>query len=108
MKGKGILLHDDYELQVKPVRNAAGMIISGLRIGNTLYQNQCLILKLYPGSLVLNPVVGVGIDDMLLGNDFLEWRRKIRQQLELDGQEVAKVAISVTGKPMIDAQYSKG
>lgn len=104
MKGKGILLGDDYDLQIQPVRDDGGKIVSGLMIGNTLFQNQALILSFQPGELKLNPYVGVGIAGMLHGKDYLKWRRTIRQQLEYDGQVVTKVSLNAK-KLEIDATY---
>ena len=106
MRGKGILIDDNYALAVKAVRGTDGRIVSGLRIGNTLYQNQALLLSFRPGSLKSAPVVGVGIADALLDHDFLGWRRRIRQQLELDGQKVTSVAFSSNQPLTIDAEYS--
>ena len=108
MRGKGILIDDSYELLIAPVLDSTGKIVSGLIVGNTLYQNQALILIFQPGAIKLSPVVGVGITDALLDNDFLAWRRKIRQQMELDGQTVRKVTFSDKQQLAIDASYSNG
>lgn len=105
MKGKGILIDNDYNLQVLPVRGADGKIVSGLRIGDTLRQNQGLILILQPGEIKREPVVGVGIEDIALDNDFLRWRRSIRQQMELDGQDVREVIFYMNQNLNIDAKY---
>lgn len=106
MKGTGILLNDTYALQIVPKRDASGRITQGLQIGNTLYQNQALILLFHPGEIKLSPLVGVGIEDMLNDQDYLPWRRKIRQQMELDGQQVKDVSFSSDHKLNIDAGYS--
>ncbi len=68
-----------------------------LLVDDVLRQNQGLILSLHKGELKENPAVGVGIHDMLLDNDPIYWRTQIKEQLEMDGQSVAKVAITTTG-----------
>lgn len=105
MKGTGILLDDTYDLQVIAKRDGTGRIISGLQLGNTLYQNQALILIFQPGEVKLNPLIGAGIEDMLNDQDYLVWRRRIRQQLELDGQLVTGVRFSADRNLIIDAAY---
>ena len=47
---KGITLKD-YEVVIQPHRGPDGKIISGLVIGDTLHQNQALILHLHKGEL---------------------------------------------------------
>jgi hypothetical protein len=105
MKGKGILLNDNYDLQVAPVRAADNKIISGLVVGNTLYQNQAIILQVQPGEIKEMPVLGVGINDVALDDDFLYWRQRIRKHMELDGQDVNEVRFDLNKKLVIDAAY---
>lgn len=106
MKAKGILINDNFELSISIKRDAEGKIVSGLVIGNILYQNQALILIINAGEVKTNPIVGVGIGDIVNDNDYLGWRRRIRQQMELDGQKVTKVSFSQNQKLEIDAKYS--
>lgn len=68
-----------------------------LFVGDVLRQNQALVLSLHKGELKENPSVGVGISDMLLDNDPIYWRTLIKEQLEMDGQTVDKVTITMTG-----------
>ena len=75
-----------------------------LFVGDVLRQNQALVLSLYKGELKENPSVGVGISDMLLDNDPIYWRTLIKEQLEMDGQTVDKVTITMTGIK-IEAKY---
>lgn len=107
MRGTGILLNDDFDLKILPVRDGSGKIVSGVQVGNTLFQNQALILLCHPGEIKEVPQMGAGIEDVLLDNDYLEWRRKIRMQMELDGQQVNSVQFSNTQKLMIDAKYNR-
>jgi len=108
MKGKGIVITDDYDLQISVQRDATGKIISGLVIGNTLYQNQALILIAQPGEIKSSPIVGVGAENMINDQDFLGWRRTIQLQMELDGQSVKKVVFGKNQNLEIDAKYGNG
>ncbi len=101
---KGILLNAHYAPLIRPLRNEQGQITQGLRIGNSLYQSQALILQLHKGELKENPAVGCGIEDMLLDNDPIYWRTLIREQLEMDNQQVNSIKITTQGIA-IDAHY---
>ena len=68
-----------------------------LALGDTLRQNQALLLLLHKGELKERPAVGVGISDMLLDNDPIYWRTSIKEQLEMDGQKVGSVKIMRDG-----------
>lgn len=100
---RGIQL-EDYDLAVKVEKDNAGKIISGVIIGDTLQQNQALILKMHKGELHEDPSVGVGISDMLLDHDSESWKREIREQMELDGQTVNSVSIEANDI-IIDSTY---
>lgn len=96
----GILLADSDILFVPIIevkRDERGKIVGGLAIGDILTQNQALILTLHPGELKNNPSVGCGISDMLLDNNPLYWRARIREQLEMDGQKVEHVKVTKNG-----------
>ncbi len=75
-----------------------------LALGDTLRQNQALLLLLHKGELKERPAVGVGIGDMLLDNDPLYWRTQIKEQLQMDGQRVERVKLNRNGIE-IDATY---
>lgn len=105
MRGIGIQLTADFDLDILPIRGSDGKIKTGFRLAATLPQNQACILVMYPGELKEVPHLGVGIEDMLLDNDWLRWRRKIRMNMELDGQKVDDVQL-VKGKLIIDAKYN--
>ena len=100
---KGITLID-YEVVIQPHRGPDRKIISGLVIGDTLHQNQALILHLHKGELKERPMAGCGISDMLRDNDPIYWRTLIREQLEMDRQTVTNIKIT-TKSIEIDAQY---
>lgn len=100
---RGIQL-TNYEPYIQVKRGKDGKIANGLVVGDTLRQNQALILLLHKGELKEWPAVGCGISDMLLDNDPIYWRTIIREQLEMDGQKVNSVKITTTGIN-IDATY---
>lgn len=100
---RGIQL-EDYEPAISVVRDGTGKIVEGLCVGDILRQNQALLLVLHPGELKERPSTGCGIADMLLDNDPMYWRSLIREQLEMDGQQVSKVKVTRTGIT-IEATY---
>jgi hypothetical protein len=106
MKDKGILINNDFDIIITPVRDAYGKIQKGVKIGDSLYQNQGVILTVQPGEIKELPRMGVGINDIVLDQDFLAWRRRIREHLELDGQKVNDVVFDLNKTLMIDAEYS--
>jgi len=110
-KGTAIQLNDTndtgeiMDLNIAPVRDASGKIISGLVVGNTLEQNKALILINQPGELKFKADLGVGLEDLLLSDDLLEYRHKIRREFEKDGLKVTRVDL-YEGKPFkVDAVY---
>lgn len=92
-KGTGIQITGDYDLDVSVRHNSGGLIVSGLVTGSTLRQNQAVILAMNKGELKEAPLMGVGIQDMLLDNDPLKWRTEIAEQMLMDGQRVENVSI---------------
>ena len=100
----GITLTADYEPRIRLVRDEDGRIIGGITLGETLPQNQALILTLHQGELKEAPAVGCGVSDMLLDNQPLYWRARIREQLEMDGPTVNSIKITTSGIH-IDAHY---
>ena len=107
-RGTGILINDSYEVKVIPERDSTGKIVRGAVIGDALYQNTGLILISRKGDLKEAPALGVGIEDVLLDDDYLDWRRRIRMNLELDDQKVNDIRFSGVDKLTIDANYNNG
>jgi hypothetical protein len=95
----GIQLQFDSDGLLTPVIENGSMAV-----GDVKNQNTALILSLHKGELKENPAVGVGISDMLLDNDPLFWRSAIREQLEMDGQQVTSIRIT-TSSIDIDSSY---
>lgn len=92
----GIQIDDNYDLDIR----------GSLRIGDTTAQNQAVIIASHKGEIKEYPCVGVGISDMLLDHNPIAWRQEIREQLEIDGQEVNNIEITKTGI-IINANYTK-
>lgn len=113
MKGIGIQVNDHndtgaiLDLKIEAIRDSSGKIVSGLVIGSTLEQNISLMLLMHQGELKSKPDLGVGIGDLLLGEDYLAFRHKIRGHLKKDGLVVSQLDL-YAGKPFkIEAQYEK-
>lgn len=94
----------DYEPQINIKRDSLGQITQGLTLGETLQQNQAIILAMHQGEMKERPMMGVGISDMLLDNDPIYWRTKIKEQMGMDGQKVGRVKLTKTGIE-IEATY---
>lgn len=94
----------EYEPQITIKKDELGLITQGLTLGDTLRQNQAVILAMHQGELKERPMMGVGVSDMLLDNDPIYWRTKIKEQLEMDGQKVDSVKISKAGLA-IESKY---
>ena len=103
-KKTGIQLTSNLELSIQPVRDITGLIVSGLTVGDTLYQNQYIILNAQKGEFKENPTLGVGINDMANDDDLNEWKKAIREEFAKDGLKVDQLSISTTGME-IKADY---
>lgn len=104
-RNTGILIDNDtLDLKVSVERSSDGRIARGLVVGNTLYQNQALILHAHKGEYKDNPTLGAGISDILADGDLVGWKREIVLQLESDLMNVNKVELT-TSKLTIDADY---
>jgi hypothetical protein len=106
-KGKGILLNDNYDVQINVQRDVNGEIVQGFTVGDVLYQNQAVILQVQPCEIKSKPQIGIGISDCLLDNDFLKWRQRVAEHLELDDQTITDVQFDINKKLKIDGGYSR-
>lgn len=109
MKDRGIQFTDgtlqELDLKIEVVRGSDGLITQGLVIGDTMNQNQALILIANPGEFKTEPTIGVAIDELIFDNDYLRFRHRIREHFEKDGLKVKSIQLS-EGKPLlIDASY---
>lgn len=111
MKGKGIQLEDDLlgtqtaDLKVIVVRGSDGLINEGIALGNTLRQNQALIITANPGEFMFNPTVGVGIQDLILDDDYLRFSHRISDHLSKDGMKVKSLQLEKNKPLLLDAPY---
>lgn len=96
-KNIGIQLTSNCELAINVVRDSDGKIVSGLVIGDTLYQNQYLILNAQKGEFKENPTLGVGLNDMANDDDLNEWKKSIREEFAKDGLKVSTLSLTASG-----------
>ena len=99
---KGIQL-ENRDFLVDVVRRD-GLIVGGMVVDDILQQNQAIILDAHAGEIKSSPTLGVGVSDILLDHDPTAWKRRIREQLELDGQRVDALRVG-TNKIEISAKY---
>ena len=110
MKGIGIQVNDHndtgeiLDLKIEPIRDSSNKIVSGLVVGVTLQQNISMILLSHQGEFKANPDLGVGIQDLVLSEDYLPFRHRIREHLKKDGLVVSELDL-FEGKPFKIAAY---
>ena len=93
-----------YDLKLEVKRDATGKITQGVVLEETTPQNQAMILVANPGEFKEYPAWGVGIGNIINDHDFARWRRKIREQIEADGQRITKLEITEKGLTL-EAKY---
>lgn len=114
MKDTGIQLKNSLleveriDLKIEVVRDSDGLITQGLVVGNTMNQNQALIIIANPGEFKFNPTIGVAIDELLLDNDYLRMRHRIREHFAKDGLIVTNLELQANKPLSITAYYGKG
>ena len=107
MTGIALILDEaanGYDLKLEIKRDATGKIAQGMVLEETTPQNQAMILVANPGEFKEHPAWGVGICNIVNDHDFARWRRKIREQIEADGQRITKLEITETGLTL-EAKY---
>lgn len=102
MRGIGIQLTQDFDLLINNQRT--GGKLDGFVLAKTINQNTAIILDHQPGQFKDWPTLGVGLDNSLLDENLNEWRRKIKMELEKDGQTVSSVSFTES-ELIIDAKY---
>jgi len=95
------------DLKIDPVRDASNKIVSGLVIGPTTEQNTALILMIHQGELKFRPDLGVGIQDIVLSEDYLVFRHRIREHLRKDNLIVTDIDLFENKPFKINAEYGK-
>ncbi|MBQ4278361.1 MAG: hypothetical protein IJC16_00210 [Rikenellaceae bacterium] len=91
-KDYAILMDDD--LVIEPVRDASGLILSGLVIGNTSVQNQQALLISSRGDIKSDLLTGVGAAGYLNGDDADSLTAAICSQFKADGMTVTAVQVN--------------
>lgn len=77
-----------------------------MSVGNTLYQNQYVLLNSHPGDLKNDPLLGAGIADMPGDEQSPQmWKKTIREQLGRDLLKVQELTVSASGDIHIQADY---
>lgn len=95
-----------FGMQLDEMTNDLKIENGHIAIGETLPQNEFLLLVMNKGELKEDPLVGVGISDMLNDNDIIGWKRKIRDGLKADGMKVEQISISSDGRiKKLEAKY---
>lgn len=95
-----------FGMQLDEMTNDIKIENGHIAIGETLPQNEFLLLVMNKGELKEDPLVGVGISDMINDNDILGWKRKIRDGLKADGMKVEQISISSDGRiKKLEAKY---
>nr|DAR26217.1 MAG TPA: hypothetical protein [Caudoviricetes sp.] len=95
-----------FGMQLDEMTNDLKIENGHIAIGETLPQNEFLLLVMNKGELKEDPLVGVGISDMINDNDILGWKRKIRDGLKADGMKVEQISISSDGRiKKLEAKY---
>jgi hypothetical protein len=99
-KGIGIQLSsnsESYELAITLQKDSEGKIEHGLMVGNTLPQNQALILLTEKGELKEYPLFGVGINGIINDNELEYWRKEIMDMMEQDGMTLSVLELTTKG-----------
>ena len=92
---KGILLDENFELMINPVRDSNGLITSGIQIGTIDYQRVKMIVLAQKGEFKEFPTLGFGIDNYLKSNvqDVKQrFVNEMTKELKSDGMN-AKVTV---------------
>lgn len=92
----GIMLVDNYDLEIEPVRLANGLIASGLVIGNIDYQRCRMIIEAQKGEFKEFPTLGFGIDNYLksvTSQKRQQFITELTKELKSDGMTTIKVIV---------------
>ncbi len=79
----GILLNENYDFDIKIVRDESGRIVSGVQLGNIDYQRVKLLVESQKGEFKEFPTVGFGIENFLKSPVTVKQRFITELQVEL-------------------------
>lgn len=107
MKYIGIALQPNFDIAIDVKRDANGMIVQGMYLANTTYQNQAIILQAQKGEIREYLDMGVAMTDELNNDeDTSEIARIIRDEFTKDDIKTDSVTYNEsTGKMEIKAAY---
>lgn len=104
-KETGILRGDNNDILIVVKRDAKGLIMSGMVVGDVTLQNQALIIYSEKGEIKENPYLGVGLIDFIDDDDPSELLREVRTNLRADGQTVQRCGFNSEGKLVVVGGY---
>lgn len=96
---KGILLTDSYELDIKVVRDASGLIVSGLQVGNIDHQRVKMIVEAQKGEFKEFPTLGFGVQSYLKSPTTVQQRFVTELQKELKTDDI-NAEVIITGNDL--------
>ena len=67
---KGILLTENFDIAVNPVRDTNGLIMSGIVIGDSVDQDAVLILMSQNGDIKEDPLLGAGLNKYIRSKSY--------------------------------------
>jgi hypothetical protein len=105
MKGIGIQLTQEFDLRINVVRDANGLIVSGMAVGDVTAQNQAAILMAQKSEFKEYPCVGVGLNDIINDDNAMYWEAEIAGQLKADGQRITRLSLDERGL-ILEAAYA--
>lgn len=104
----GILVNENYELQVSVERDEKGLITQGLVLGNIGYQRCKFIIIAQKGEFKQVPTLGLGIDTYLKKTITAHEKQRfitelkselssdgIKAQIRIEGNDISKFRIDV-------------
>ena len=92
---KDLLLTDTGELEI-----SNGDFVAG----ENYNQQQAMLLVAQEGEFKMTPTIGVGIGDLLLCEELLEYRHKIRDHFKRDNLKVKTLELYEIGKLKIESE----
>ena len=94
----GLLVDENYDLQVSVKKNSKGLITQGLILGNINYQRCGFIIVMHKGEFKEYPTLGLGIDKYLKKTISAHEKQKfiteLKSELSSDGMNAR---IRITG-----------
>lgn len=93
-----------YDIDLRIKQDGSGKITQGICLAETTKQNQAMILVAKPSEFKEHPAIGVGLQDIIYDHDIRGWRKRIREQIEADGQRISKLELTAEGLTL-EAEY---